>query len=114
MKSIQPLATTSFLTITLLAILAAAPPVRADGCIASRIDQADIREPEQKAFIVFDEGVENLVLSVTYEGAVDDFVWLVPVPGFAGAVVGAPDVGPRWREMAENVANGEPAYGTGA
>jgi hypothetical protein len=60
--------------------LAAATSVRADGVIVSRPLAADIREPQQKAFILLAEGVQDLVLSVRFEGATDDFGWLVPLP----------------------------------
>ena len=43
--------------------LALAPAARADGLFVWRNEQIDIHEPEQKALIVFDEGVEDLVLS---------------------------------------------------
>src|SRR5580693_7641723 len=40
----------------------------------------DINEPTQKAIIVYDAGREDLILQVKYEGSVDEFGWLVPVP----------------------------------
>ncbi|MBU1072876.1 DUF2330 domain-containing protein, partial [bacterium] len=52
----------------------------ADGCFVWRSEDVDIREPRQKALIVFAEGVEELVLAVQCEGAVEDFAWLVPLP----------------------------------
>lgn len=39
-----------------------------------------LREPQQKAIIVFDEGVEDIFLQVKYEGSASDFGWIVPVP----------------------------------
>lgn len=41
----------------------------------------DINEPTQKAIIVYANGQEDLVLQVKYEGPLDQFGWLVPVPG---------------------------------
>ena len=40
----------------------------------------DINEPTQKAILVYDAGREDLILQVKYEGPVDDFGWLIPVP----------------------------------
>jgi hypothetical protein len=57
-------------------------PVRsfADGVFVWRNEHSDIREPEQKALVLFDRGLEDLVLEVRYEGAVSDFGWIVPLP----------------------------------
>ena len=40
----------------------------------------DINEPAQKAIIVYDAGREDLILQVKYEGPVEEFGWLIPVP----------------------------------
>ncbi len=40
----------------------------------------DINEPTQKAILVYDAGREDLILQVKYEGPVDEFGWLIPVP----------------------------------
>lgn len=40
----------------------------------------DINEPTQKAIIVYDAGREDLILQVKYDGPVDEFGWLIPVP----------------------------------
>ena len=62
-------------------VLAAGEP-RADGCFLKPVwnKQVDINEPTQKAIIVYDAGREDLVLQVKYEGPVNEFGWLVPVP----------------------------------
>src|SRR5436190_5411256 len=52
----------------------------ADGTFVWRNQDADIHEPEQKAVLLFDRGLEDLVLEVRYEGAVQDFGWIVPLP----------------------------------
>ncbi|MFH1574778.1 MAG: DUF2330 domain-containing protein [Acidobacteriota bacterium] len=52
----------------------------ADGVFVWRNRNVDILEPEQKAFILFDGGWEDLILEVKYEGAVSDFGWIVPLP----------------------------------
>lgn len=41
----------------------------------------DINEPTQKAILVYDAGREDLILQVKYEGPVEEFGWLIPVPG---------------------------------
>jgi hypothetical protein len=40
----------------------------------------DINEPTQKAIIVHDAGREELILQVKYEGPLQEFGWLIPVP----------------------------------
>ena len=40
----------------------------------------DINEPTQKAIIVHDAGREELILQVKYDGPVEEFGWLIPVP----------------------------------
>ncbi|HTY86159.1 MAG TPA: DUF2330 domain-containing protein [Candidatus Acidoferrum sp.] len=40
----------------------------------------DINEPTQKAILVYDNGQEDLILQVKYEGPADEFGWLIPVP----------------------------------
>jgi HEAT repeat protein len=56
-------------------------PALADGCFVFRWNkQADIDEPTQKAIIVHDAGREDLLLQVKYEGPLQDFGWLIPVP----------------------------------
>lgn len=56
-----------------------AVPAYADGGLFGKGGR-DISEPEQKAVIFFHNGAEELVLSVRYEGASEDFAWLVPTP----------------------------------
>lgn len=40
----------------------------------------DITEPVQKALIIYDNGMESLVLQVSYKGSASEFAWLVPTP----------------------------------
>lgn len=76
MKSISAL----FLAALVLAPLVA----RADGGFVTERyvwdKYQDINEPTQKAILVYDAGQENLILQVKYEGPVDHFGWLIPVP----------------------------------
>jgi len=57
---------------------------RADGCfVVSKFvwdKHKDINEPTQKAIMVYDAGREDLILQVKYDGPVEEFGWLVPVP----------------------------------
>jgi hypothetical protein len=53
--------------------------VWADGCFVWK-SGADLREPTQKAIIYWKDGREVLVLQVKYEGAAEDFAWIVPLP----------------------------------
>src|ERR1051326_8981216 len=57
------------------------PPTFADGCFVFKWNKnIDINEPTQKAIIVHDAGRENLLLQVKYEGRLEEFGWLIPVP----------------------------------
>ncbi|MHC4665869.1 MAG: DUF2330 domain-containing protein [Planctomycetota bacterium] len=40
----------------------------------------DLYGPSQKAIILYDEGIEDLILQVKYKGEASDFAWIVPVP----------------------------------
>jgi HEAT repeat protein len=53
----------------------------ADGCFVFKWDKnTDINEPTQKAIIVHDAGREDLLLQVKYEGPLEEFGWLIPIP----------------------------------
>lgn len=60
-------------------------PARADGCFVAAPfvwdKHKDINEPNQKAIIAYDAGREDLLLQVKYDGPVEEFGWLIPVPG---------------------------------
>src|SRR5438552_11544579 len=65
-------------------------PAFGDGCFVFRWDKkADINEPTQKAIIVYDAGREDLLLQVRYEGALEDFGWLIPVPSLPKVTKGS-------------------------
>lgn len=56
-------------------------PALADGCFVFKWDKKiDINEPTQKAVILYDAGREDMLLQVKYEGPLQEFGWLVPVP----------------------------------
>lgn len=53
----------------------------ADGCFVFKWNKSiDINEPTQKAIIVYDADREDLLLQVKYEGPLEEFGWLIPVP----------------------------------
>jgi HEAT repeat protein len=53
----------------------------ADGCFVFKWNKSiDINEPTQKAIIVYDAGREDMLLQVKYEGPLEEFGWLIPVP----------------------------------
>lgn len=70
--------------ITFILALCICPPVFADGMYIPQIDPSsrvqDIKEPTQKAIIVFADKKERLILQTTYTGKVSNFVWVVPTP----------------------------------
>src|SRR6476646_9860260 len=64
------------------ALIFAGQSAFADGCFVFRWNkQKDINEPTQKAVVLHDQGREDLILQVKYEGPAEDFGWLIPVPG---------------------------------
>jgi hypothetical protein len=79
MKTLTP-----FFLVWLIAILLAPANASADGMfVVPRFvwdKYKDINEPTQKAILVYDAGREDLILQVKYEGSVDQFGWLIPVP----------------------------------
>jgi hypothetical protein len=79
MKTLTPV-----LLVSLAAALLAPVNTRADGMfVAPKFvwdKHKDINEPTHKAILVHDAGREDLILQVKYEGPVDEFGWLIPVP----------------------------------
>jgi len=74
----------TILLVSLLVVFLAPTKLLADGCfVAPKFvwdKHKDINEPTQKAILVYDAGREDLILQVKYEGPVDEFGWLIPVP----------------------------------
>ncbi len=64
--------------------IAAGAAAWADGCFFAPVPTADeardVRAPEQKAFITYQDGTEDLVVQVTYEGDAEEFAWVLPLP----------------------------------
>jgi HEAT repeat protein len=77
-----------------LAIILTAPVKSpADGCfVVPKFvwdKHKDINEPPQKAIIVYDAGREDLTLQVKYDGPMDEFGWLIPVPNLPTVEIGS-------------------------
>jgi hypothetical protein len=74
----------NFFLITIIAVFVTPAKVSADGMfVVPKFvwdKHKDINEPTQKAIMVYDAGREDLILQVKYEGPVDEFGWLIPVP----------------------------------
>jgi len=79
-----PSATTSLWVAVLFIGLGCLAKVHADGMFVTPKfvwdKHKDINEPTQKAILVYDAGREDLILQVKYEGPVNEFGWLIPVP----------------------------------
>lgn len=78
------------LAIVLLSVLTT--PVLADGGFISSNPAQDIYQPAQKAIILYEDDREDLILQVKYEGDVDEFAWIVPVPAYPDVGVSAPEM----------------------
>jgi hypothetical protein len=57
-----------------------AAPVLADGCLFPDSMYRDLYESAQKAVILYGNGTEHLILSVSFEGDAEDFAWVIPLP----------------------------------
>jgi HEAT repeat protein len=76
--------------VLLMAVALLVLPAFGDGCFVFRWDKkSDINEPAQKAILVWDAGREDLLLQVKYEGALEDFGWLIPVPSLPKVTKGS-------------------------
>ncbi len=72
-----------YIPFILLLALLILPTALADGCYIPPTNyEGDILEPEQKAIIFWDGTVEKLILQVSFEGEMDEFAWIVPVPSY--------------------------------
>jgi hypothetical protein len=54
--------------------------VKADGAIMPPDDYYPVYETGQKAFIIYEDGKEELVISVSFSGKASDFGWVIPIP----------------------------------
>jgi hypothetical protein len=66
--------------IAILFLLATAgAPVLADGILITPM-MHDLYESAQRAVILYGNGTEHLILSVSFQGDAEDFAWVIPVP----------------------------------
>jgi hypothetical protein len=93
MESIRNKARASLLLLTMANLLTVHACLHADGVfVAPKFvwnKQKDINEPTQKAIIGYDAGQEDLILQVKYEGPLNEFGWLIPVPNRPTVTLGA-------------------------
>jgi len=68
-----------FLIVALSFVLLIPPAARADGVIMPPPDR-NVTQASQKALIVYQDGVEDLILSIQFYGDAAEFGWVVPVP----------------------------------
>lgn len=66
-------------------LMLACGPALPDGAFvrsehSGRARAEDITEPRQKALIIHSDGVEQLVLQVSYKGSASEFAWVIPTP----------------------------------
>lgn len=68
--------------VLLLLLFTAFAAVKADGAfIPPQNYQHDLYEPNQRAIIKYDSGVETLMLQVKYQGSnLTEFIWVIPMP----------------------------------
>jgi len=67
-----------------------APPAFADGALIPDIEH-DIYQPAQKAIIVHENGRQDTILQIKYEGDSDEFAWVIPVPSYPAVNVSDPE-----------------------
>jgi hypothetical protein len=95
-------------------LLLGTSPAEADGCFVFHWDkQKDINEPTQKAIILYDQGQEDMVLQVKYEGPAEEFGWLIPVPGLPEVSKGSMDCFYELSEMTQRQFDGRRSLGWG-
>lgn len=69
----------TFLLFSLFFVLLVPSTVRADGAIMPPPDR-NVTQASQTALIVYQDGVEDLILSIQFYGDAEEFGWIVPVP----------------------------------
>jgi len=77
-----------YMSVAAVAVLVwALGPSSADGVFVKSIPPVDprahapdITEPQQKALIIHSDGIEQLVLQVSFKGDASDFAWIIPTP----------------------------------
>jgi len=76
--------TTRSLVAALWCVCSLAPPAYPDGTFLPRYEereyQGSLEQKAQEAIIVYKDGLEDLILKVTYQGKPKDFAWVIPFP----------------------------------
>ena len=84
----------------------------ADGCFVFEWNkEIDIHEPTQKAIIVHDQGREDLLLQVKYEGPLEEFGWLIPVPSLPTVTKGSMEPFYELSQLTQRKFGGSPTKG---
>ncbi|MFC1755101.1 DUF2330 domain-containing protein [Thermoproteota archaeon] len=73
---------TPVLLMTLLMIILSSTALADGGFFPPVYYNEDIYEPTQKGVIFFDGAEERLIILATYEGEMNDFAWIIPVPSY--------------------------------
>lgn len=80
------------LVLVIVLLLIIATPALADGGFFVVSEDYDINQPSQKAIILYENNREDLILSVRYEGNVNEFAWVIPVPNYPNVDVSDPEL----------------------
>lgn len=80
--------------LTVILVLIIGTPALADGgfFVLSQYQHKDINQPSQKAVVLYENNSEDLILQVKYEGDVDEFAWVIPVPNYPDVDVADPEL----------------------
>ena len=78
--------------LVIVLVLITATPAFADGGFFVHDPSRDIHQPAQKAIILYENGREDLILQVKYEGDADEFAWVIPVPNYPDVNVSEPEL----------------------
>lgn len=68
-----------FLLVTCIFLTSLVQDVNADGMIVPP-DYYPVYETRQKAFIIYEDNHEDLVVSISFDGEAYDFGWIIPLP----------------------------------
>lgn len=83
--------------------------VLADGMLVPPEDYW-VQETDQEAVILYDQGVETLVISITFEGDAKDFGWVVPAPALPTVRKGSDELFTNLEELTRQRYNYEQPY----
>ncbi|MCK5460228.1 DUF2330 domain-containing protein [Candidatus Parcubacteria bacterium] len=100
-----------FILINIFAILVPSV-IFADGMMIAPPNRY-IFETDQKAVIFFEDGLETLIISVSFKGDTDDFAWVVPTPSRPEVEKSSKEIFTALRELTEIQENYPRAAGFG-